>query len=323
MARRGVSAALGTSDIVQTADPLAEGDSRQVVPSAQIRTGTVDPTRVAWLRLRTVDLPHPVLAIGPLGAGRRLLSDDLHWLEAVSRLASRRLDAQRVAQERLSHTLREEAIQRLATAAELRALQAQLHPHFLFTALTTIGYLIKESPPRALETLLRLTSVLRGVLRRSTAESSTLGEEMELIEAYLDIEHARFEERLQVYVDVPPELAGLKLPALLVQPLVENAIKHGIGPRAAGGTVSVSARAQDGRLRIRVEDSGLGFDASRMPVGTGVGLRSVAERLRAQFGTDASLDISSREDAGTTVVIDLPLEAKAGSDVSRAVRRAG
>jgi two-component system LytT family sensor kinase len=323
VARRAVSAALGSSDVAPAGDPLPAGDSRQVVTAARLKGTSIDPSRVAWLRMRTVDLPHPVLAIGPLGAGRRLLSDDLHWLEAVSRLASHRLDAQRVAHERLSRNLREEAMQRLATAAELRALRAQLHPHFLFNALTTIGFLIKEAPPRALETLLHLTSLLRSVLRRSTAEFSTLGEEIELIEAYLEIEHARFEERLLVHVDVPADLAGHRLPTLLVQPLVENAIKHGIGPRVAGGTVSVSARAAAGRLRIRVEDSGLGFDATRLPGATGVGLRSVAERLRVHYGADAALDITSREGAGTTVIIELPLEVGTAANNAPTERKAG
>src|SRR5205085_7326801 len=100
-----------------------------------------------------------------------------------------------------------------------------------FNALTTLGYLIQTAPDRALETLLRLTALLRGVLRRSEGEFATLGEEIDLIESYLEIEQARFEERLRVMIDVPPALRGIRLPALLIQPLVENAIKHGISPR--------------------------------------------------------------------------------------------
>jgi signal transduction histidine kinase len=323
IARRAVSAALGAPDVIATNDPLPESDSRLVVTTAQLKGATVDPSRVAWLRIRTVDLPHHVLAIGHPEAGRRLLSDDRHWLEAVSRLAARRLDAQRVAQERLSRNLREEAMQRLATAAELRALQAQLHPHFLFNALTTIGYLIKESPTRALDTLLHLTSVLRSVLRRGTTEFSTLGEEMELIDAYLQIEHARFEDRLRVQVDVPADLAAHRLPTLLLQPLVENAIKHGVGPRATGGTVAVSARAVAGRLRVRIQDSGLGFDVAHVATAAGVGLRSVAERLRVHYGESATLDITSSEETGTTVIIDLPLEVGQVTGTTSAARKAG
>src|ERR671936_496984 len=102
---------------------------------------------------------------------------------------------------------------KLATEAELRALRSQINPHFLFNALTTIGYLIQTAPERALDTLLRLTSLLRGVLR-SEGEFTTLGRELDIIKAYLDIEHARFEHRLTVHIDVPPRLRNLRIPAL-------------------------------------------------------------------------------------------------------------
>src|SRR5216117_2914281 len=118
-------------------------------------------------------------------------------------IAARRIDAIRVTQERHEREIREREMGRLATEAELRALRAQINPHFLFNALTTIGYLIQKAPPRALETLLRLTALLRGVLR-SEGEVTTLGRELELVESYLDIERARFEHRLRVTIDVPP-----------------------------------------------------------------------------------------------------------------------
>ena len=108
-------------------------------------------------------------------------------------------------------------MERLAAQAELRALRAQLQPHFLFNALTTIGHLIQQAPPRALDTLLRLTSVLRGVLRRTTSEFATLGEEIDLITSYLDIEQARFEERLRVEIDVPARSCSADFAAALVR----------------------------------------------------------------------------------------------------------
>jgi two-component system LytT family sensor kinase len=303
-----VRGALGVSDARVLDDPLRDG-TRLVVTGPALRAGLADPSCILLLRLRTVEAPHPAIACGPMAAGRRLLFDDIHLLEAFARLAARRIDSLRVAQERVERNLREQAMQRLATEAELRALRAQLNPHFLFNALTTIGYLIQHTPPRALETLLRLTSVLRGVLRRSTAEFSTLGEEIDLITSYLEIEHARFEERLQVTIDAPSDLRAWPVPTLLLQPLVENAVRHGIAGRSAGGAVCVTAFLRGSRLRVVVADTGVGFDPTTAHERSGVGLRSVAERLRVHYGSRAALRIHSAVDAGTTIEIDLPADA--------------
>ena len=158
---------------------------------------------------RPAEAPAYAIAIvGELTGGRRLLSDDLATLEAIAvdrRPPHRRASAS--PHERYERELREQEIGKLATEAELRALRAQINPHFLFNALTTIGYLIQTAPPRALETLMRLTALLRGVLR-SEGEFTTLGRELELIESYLDIERARFEQRLRVRIDVPAGAAG-------------------------------------------------------------------------------------------------------------------
>ena len=160
------------------------------------------------------------MAIGQLTGGRRLLSDDLATLEAIAVVVARRIDAIRITNERYEREIREQEIGKLATEAELRALRAQINPHFLFNALTTIGYLIQTAPPRALETLLRLTALLRAVLR-SEGEFTTLGRELEIVESYLDIERARFEQRLRVTIDVPARLAEHSPAAT--------------GPSAAGG----------------------------------------------------------------------------------------
>jgi two-component system LytT family sensor kinase len=262
----------------------------------------------------TVDAPRYVFLIGQLLGGRRLLSDDLSLLESFALTAARRLDALRVAHERLEATIREQQISRLATEAELRALRAQLNPHFLFNALTTVGYLIQTAPERAMETLLRLTSLLRGVLRRTTNEFSTLGDELELIEAYLEIEQARFEERLRVTIDVSPALRALSIPSLLVQPLVENAVKHGIAPSVQGGEVIVAAflEPENGageQLRISVRDTGVGTTDGALTRGRerGVGISSVEHRLRVHYGTAASFHISSLPDVGTTVDLVVPV----------------
>src|SRR5262249_37202262 len=132
--------------------------------------------------------PSFVIEVGDLVGGRRLLSDDRAALDAVAALAGRRIEAIRRTRARHTRDLGEQEIAKLATEAELRALRAQINPHFLFNALTTIGYLIQTAPPRAIDTLMRLTALLRSVLR-SEGEFTTLGRELELVEAYLDIEH--------------------------------------------------------------------------------------------------------------------------------------
>jgi two-component system LytT family sensor kinase len=239
------------------------------------------------------------------------LSGDREFLEAAALAAARRLDAIRLSRERFAQRLREEEMERLATEAELRALRAQINPHFLFNALTTIGYLIEAAPPRALTTLLRLTSLLRSVLR-SEGDMSTLGREIELVEHYLDIERERFEERLQVVIQVAPALRAMAVPGLIVQPLVENAVKHGVGPSLSGGEVRVTARldSADGGTTLVVAVLNTGAPLSQEPDqrATRVGLANVERRLTGHYGPGASLTLSARGGV-TTAEVRVPVAA--------------
>jgi two-component system LytT family sensor kinase len=274
----------------------------------------------ALVYVPTSEPPYYRFIIGTLAGGRRLLSDDVAMLETVALLVARRIDALRVTHERCEQNLREQEINKLATEAQLRALRAQVNPHFLFNALTTIGYLIQTAPDRALETLMKLTSLLRGVLR-ADGEFVTLGEELALIAAYLDIERARFEERLRVSVDVPEPLLSLRLPSLLLQPLVENAIKHGITPARFGGEVRIRARletlsAASGSgemLSITITDTGVGANDIELAKGRrrGVGLSNIEQRLNCYGGQSASLRIKSTPGEGTVVELIMPVT---GSD---------
>jgi LytS/YehU family sensor histidine kinase len=280
-------------------------------------------TRVTTILAPTTEPPQYRLTISGMAGGRRLLSDDVAFLEAVAVMVARRIDAVRVIHERCARDLREQETIKLATEAELRALRAQVNPHFLFNALTTIGYLIQTAPESAFETLMRLTTLLRGVLRRSEGEFTTLGEEIELIESYLEIERARFEDRLRVTIDAPRELRNHRIPALLVQPLVENAIKHGISPSRAGGEVVISARLVSGdKLQIGVRDTGLGVSEQAMAQGRkrGVGLSNVERRLKTHYGDQASFSINSAPGNGTMVEISLPvslIRVAARAEISR------
>jgi hypothetical protein len=252
------------------------------------------------ITIPTTEPPGYALVIGHLAGGRRLLSDDRDMVEGMALLAARRIDAIRLARERYQQS-------KLATEAELRALRAQVNPHFLFNALNTIGFLIQTSPARANETLMKLTALLRGVLR-SADIATTLGDEIDLVSAYLEIERARFEERLHVEIDIPRELREIRVPALMIQPLVENAIKHGIANCRAGGRVAIASRCDGNILAITVRNSGARVTNADIARGRqdGVGLSNLDARLHHQYGNAASLTLVSTADE-TRAEILLPI----------------
>jgi two-component system, LytTR family, sensor kinase len=260
--------------------------------------------------------PQFAIEVSELTRGRRLFSDDRAALDAVAGLVGRRIDAIRLAHERYEREIRDQEMGKLATEAELRALRAQINPHFLFNALTTLGYLIQQAPARALDTLMRLTTLLRSVLR-SEGEFTTLGHEQELIECYLQIERERFEERLDAQVDVPASLTGIAIPALIVQPLVENAIKHGIARSREGGRVLVTARLDrdDGDLRIVVRNTGAPLNGRTPAPGGGIGLQSVERRLRCYYGEAAGLTLTRADNGETVAELRLPASAARDDDV--------
>ncbi len=286
-------------------------------PPTHPRTGAAVRTDArggeATADVPVTDAPRYVLHVGALPAGRRLLSDDLALLEWAALLAARRIDLVRVAHERYARDVREREALQLATAAELRALRAQLNPHFLFNALTTIGHLVQTAPNRALAALYELTGLLRAVLRPTAGHTVPLAEEIAVVEAYLGIERARFEERLQVVVDVDAAARASAVPPLLVQPLVENAVQHGIAPLKRGGEVRVWARVEShatrAHLHIRVSDTGAGVDTARLAEGraAGFGLASVERRLERLYGAAATFEFASHTGTGTTVDLRVPL----------------
>jgi LytS/YehU family sensor histidine kinase len=286
--------------------PSGQGASGEGTQLVSIADGLVK------ILIPTGDSPLYALESSRLTHGRRLLSDDIGTLETVAVAVARRIDAIRLTRERWDRELREQEMSKLATEAELRALRAQINPHFLFNALTTIGYLIQTTPPRALDTLMRLTALLRGVLK-SEGELTTLGHEVELIEAYLDVERARFEDRLEVRICVPQVLRAARVPPLLLQPIVENAIKHGVTPQRDGGRIVVLAsleldQTQRNQLCVSVRDTGAGVADPVLERGRerGLGLRNVERRLAAQYGKAASLTVESAPGFGTLVEIRLP-----------------
>jgi two-component system, LytTR family, sensor histidine kinase LytS len=201
--------------------------------------------------------------------------------------------------------------------AEIKALQSQINPHFLFNAINTIVSHIRTSPETAAELLLKLADFFRRNISPA-ADNVTLEKELEHCEAYIGIEKARFEDRLKVTCEVETAAMGCKLPPLILQPLVENALKHGILPREFGGEVVISARRINGSVEVSVKDDGLGMedeyiaslfsDSHKMAGsnGRGIGLRNVNARLVAHYGKDSGLSVVSRPGAGTTVSFVIP-----------------
>lgn len=275
----------------------------------------------ARFTIPTAETPRFKIELAGFSGGRKLLSDEISLLESASLLAARRIDAIRVSHERFEQRFREQEFAKLATEAQLTALRSQVNPHFLFNALTTLGYLIKTSPDKAYDTLLRLTQLLRGVLK-NTGEFSTLAAEIDLIENYLDIERTRFEERLKVEVDVASDLRQITVPALILQPLVENAIKHGISENKKGGSIRITAERKGDQLRLAVWDSGAGRAAIREVNPNGVGLRNIRERLRSYYGDTAKLDVSIGDTGGTMAEVTIPISTKTASREEMKAERA-
>jgi LytS/YehU family sensor histidine kinase len=201
---------------------------------------------------------------------------------------------------------REQELRLLAGRAELKALRAQINPHFLFNALNAIAGLIHTQPGRAEDTVERLADVFRYTLRKSGAEWVRLDEEMEFVAACLAVEQARFGERLSIEIAVPPDAGAVRVPAMCVQPLVENAIKHGAAQREEQGRITVSAAVRDGRVAIHVTDNGPGFPPGFvLETSGGHGLRNVAERISGYYGASGRLAWENLPQ-GARVSLELP-----------------
>jgi two-component system, LytTR family, sensor kinase len=194
--------------------------------------------------------------------------------------------------------------------AQLSALTAQMNPHLMFNALNTIASMIPSDPKSAEEVTVRLSELYRGVLESSRRTTHTLAEELQICDSYLAIERFRFGERLRVSVQIDPKIdtSRLQIPALLLQPLVENAVKYGIAPRSAGGQISISAELNGHTLTIKVEDDGVGYGRSTAKSGSGTGLANSKSRVDLTYRGEGFFDIRSKEPSGTCVEIRMPVE---------------
>jgi len=221
-------------------------------------------------------------------------------------VARERMD--RIKLERSEAHARAEAVERQALQAQLRLLQAQIEPHMLFNTLANLQGLIAIDPPRAGQMLDQLIQYLRATLSVSRAETTTLEQEFAALEAYLGLMQVRMGARLDYRCHLPEALRGARLPTMLLQPLVENAIVHGLEPKVDGGTVTLDAAQRGDQLEITVRDTGLGLDRPRPKHGGGVGLSTTRERLQALYGERAGAELLPSPPQGAMSRITLPLE---------------
>jgi sensor histidine kinase YesM len=248
-----------------------------------------------WLFARDDSYGTPVLGLffGVLGILFFRTQDRLH--EAETELAEARA-------EQLSR-------EKTHLETQLRLLQAQIEPHFLFNTLSNVVGMIRTQPDAAEKTLLDLTTLLRANLKRTRTEATTLGDELAVVSALLEINRIRMGDRLNWRMDVPESLIQIELPPMLLQPLVENAVKHGIEPLESGGEIRISAVRSDSRLTVTIADTGAGLDGQAQSKSGGVGVTNVQSRLRALFGSDASLTLTENEPRGLVATLEIPVSS--------------
>ena len=199
--------------------------------------------------------------------------------------------------------LRAERVEREAALATLRALQAQIEPHFLFNTLANVASLIDSDPALSKRMLERFIRFLRASLAATRDEATTLAAEGELISAYLDVLQVRMGSRLRYAIDIEAALGTFSIAPMLLQPVVENAIRHGIEPKVEGGEVRLRAVRDDSSVRIEVSDTGVGFAAATRG---GTGLTNLRERLKLLYGDGGAVDISENVGGGTVVTLRIP-----------------
>jgi sensor histidine kinase YesM len=193
--------------------------------------------------------------------------------------------------------------ERREVEAHLKLLQAQIEPHFLFNTLANVGSLIDSNPALAKQLLERLNDWLRVALVRARSDSATLGDELDMLENYLQILKIRFGERLRWSIDAAEAARAIPFPPMLLQPLVENAVRHGIEPKLGGGEIGIRASADATTLRIEVSDSGIGLVGNE---GGGAGLANVRARLATLFGDSGRLTLENKAEGGVVATLELP-----------------
>jgi signal transduction histidine kinase len=254
------------------------------------------------------------ILMGPRASEAPYFSEDLTLLASLAEVFGAVLDNLRLQQRRREQEQLAQELSLHASRSELKALRAQVNPHFLFNALNAIAGLIHRNPAGADRTIEQLADVFRYALRGSESEWAVLEEEIEFVRAYLEVERARFGERLQIEIDVAEGARPARIPTMVVQTLVENAVKHGLSELRGAALVRVEAFCEQSRLVVAVSDNGPGFSAvararvEDRPRPSGYGLANVRQRLQGYFGAGGALTIA-RDDTRslTRVAVSMPL----------------
>ncbi len=258
-----------------------------------------------------------------VGIGDFLMNFTLLWVVASAIIKftyKGRMQAE-VKAAQATETAEAESLKRQVVEARMAAMQAQVEPHFLFNTLASIDHLIETDPPRASQMQKNLIALLRAsmpTMREASGNGSNgsgvrdLGREIAVIKPYLEILKVRMEERLSTEIQVPDGLLSAEFPPMMIQTLVENAIKHGLEPKPEGGSLRVVAEVVHGKLAVSVADTGLGFGRAAT-AGTGVGLANIRERLQLLYGAKASLTVAENQPSGTKVTVTVPYKPVDGA----------
>ncbi|HEX8405881.1 MAG TPA: histidine kinase [Duganella sp.] len=258
--------------------------------------------QVEWRKLIIIWLLLMLFGLTPFGLPKQTVGFILLSL-GLKVLAGGKRKAEIEARDATSHA-DEEGLERRLVEARMAALQAQVEPHFLFNTLALIGQLIETDPPQAARIHQNLIDYLRATLPQMRAKGAgTLGRQIEMSRAYLAIMQARMRSRLAVSIDVPDDMLSATFPVMMLQILIENAIKHGLEPKIAGGRIDISARVDGQMLQVDVIDDGIGFNVH---AGDGLGLANVRERLRILYGSRAQLVIEAPLTGGTRAAVRIP-----------------
>jgi two-component system LytT family sensor kinase len=287
--------------------PLLEGEIVELRPGDPLRRLLPVPNVEVLVPIAPAGQVTHLLLIAPGARRPGLVMQDLNYLRGAAAQCGNRLDALRLEREAADRESREAVLQQQVTEAELRALRAQINPHFLFNSLNTIADLVVRDAARAEAMTLRLAGVFRHVLANSSRPLTSIRDEIEFLRTYLYIEEVRFGDRLKVEIEMAPETAGEEIPSLILQPLVENALKHGLAPRPGPGRLWISARAEGDRICLRVEDDGVGLGSRSA---AGLGLTNVAERLATLYQDRAGITLESRTGGGSCATVRIPRNAR-------------
>jgi two-component system LytT family sensor kinase len=287
---------------------ICANDTPEIVLASPVCS---EPVREWKFPIQKGEEPAPFcLEISPGPDRHTLFNAEIDFLREVCLAIGRRLEATDREEENIERARREAQLVKQLVEAELRALRAQINPHFLFNSLNSVAALIAAEPQAAEQMIIRLAKIFRHVLTYHDRPFSSINEEISFLETYLEIEKVRFGDRLQVNFDIQESVGHLSVPTLILQPLVENSIKHGLGPKVGENQLVIRARQQTDYLELTVEDNGVGANVEKrlsQQSSTGLGLRNVEERLQTVYRGGARFSFESQPRIGSRAQILIPI----------------